>query len=273
MTKFIKLLIKNHWVNFQTNLAQCILGWKDSSLFKYPFSRGDNYEIAKIHWRNLKNIFLRTFGPILTKLEQSILGWSGFQLFFFSNEGPALFQGEIITKNKNTLTKFIKLLIKNHWVNFQTNLAQCILGWKDSSLFKYPFSRGDNYEIAKIHWRNLKNIFLRTFGPILTKLEQSILGWSGFQLFFFSNEGPALFQGEIITKNKNTLTKFKTILPKNNWTNLNQTLTQYILRWRGFKFVQMKGPAFFKGVINYYELEKYIDEILNFFSEKPFNQF
>ena len=32
-----------------------------------PFPRGDNYEIVKIHWRNLK-IFSRTTEPISTKL-------------------------------------------------------------------------------------------------------------------------------------------------------------------------------------------------------------
>ena len=42
-----------------------------SSLFKWrprPFPRGDNYEIVKIHWRNLKIFFSRTTGPISTKL-------------------------------------------------------------------------------------------------------------------------------------------------------------------------------------------------------------
>ena len=33
----------------------------------HPFPRGDNYEIAKIHLRNLK-IFSKTTGPISTKL-------------------------------------------------------------------------------------------------------------------------------------------------------------------------------------------------------------
>ena len=31
------------------------------------FPRGDNYEIAKIHWQNLKIFLSRTTGPILTK--------------------------------------------------------------------------------------------------------------------------------------------------------------------------------------------------------------
>ena len=33
-----------------------------------PFPRGDKYQIVKIHWRNFKVFFLRTTGPISTKL-------------------------------------------------------------------------------------------------------------------------------------------------------------------------------------------------------------
>ena len=34
----------------------------------HPFPRGDNYEIAKIHWQNLKIFFSRTTEPISTNL-------------------------------------------------------------------------------------------------------------------------------------------------------------------------------------------------------------
>ena len=33
-----------------------------------PISSGDNYQIAKMHWRNLKLFFFRTAGPISFKL-------------------------------------------------------------------------------------------------------------------------------------------------------------------------------------------------------------
>ena len=54
---------------FQPNLAKSFFGWRGFKFIqmKGPFIRGDNYEIAKMHWWNLKN-FYRTTGPISTKL-------------------------------------------------------------------------------------------------------------------------------------------------------------------------------------------------------------
>ena len=112
-----------------------------------PFARGDNNEIVKIHWWNLKIFFSRTTGPISTKLSTKHPCVKGIQ--FFSNEGP------------------------------------------------YPFPRGDNYEIVKIHWRNSKIFFSRTTGLISTKLgtkhplvegDSSLFKW----------RAPLFFQGEII---------------------------------------------------------------------------
>ena len=76
------------------------VSWNEGSR---PFPSGDNYEIAKTYWRNLK-IFSRTTGPISTKLGTKHPWVKEIQVC--SNEGPR------------------------------------------------PFPRGDNYEIAKIHWRN-----------------------------------------------------------------------------------------------------------------------
>ena len=87
---------------------------------------------------------------------------------------PAIFQGQIITKNENTSTNFFKnLLLQNQWANFTK------LGTKNplvkgiqvcSNEESRPFLRGDNYDIAKIHWRNLKIFFLRITEPISTTL-------------------------------------------------------------------------------------------------------
>ena len=60
-----------------------------------PFPRGDYFEIVKTHWWKLK-IFSRTTEPISTKLGTKHPWVKGIQVY--SNEGPALFQGEIITK-------------------------------------------------------------------------------------------------------------------------------------------------------------------------------
>ena len=87
-------------------------------------------------------------------------------------KGHALLQGEIITKKRNTLTKFkiffsrtkkpilTKLGTKHPWVK---GIQVCA---KEGL---HPFPRGDNHEIGKIHWQILKIFFSRTSGPILTE--------------------------------------------------------------------------------------------------------
>ena len=131
--------------HFQPNLAQSILGCMGfqvcSNEGPCPFSRGDNYEIVKIHWRNLKIFFSRTTEPISTKLGTKHPWVKGIQVC--SNEGSR------------------------------------------------HFPRGDNYEIVKIHWRNLKIFLFRTTGPISTKLAIKHPWVKGIQLC--SNEEPHPF--------------------------------------------------------------------------------
>ena len=103
----------------------------------YPFPRGDNYEIAKIHWRNYKNLLLHS-EPFSTKLGTMHLWVKEIQVR--AKEGPR------------------------------------------------PFSRGDDYEIAKIHWRNWKILFSRTTEPISTKLWTKHPWMRGIQVS--SNEEP-----------------------------------------------------------------------------------
>ena len=110
--------LKNYLANFNQTWQEASLCERISHLIKW-ISRGDNYEIAKIHWRNLKN-FSRTTGPISPKLSAKHPWVKGFHIC--SNKGPR------------------------------------------------PFQRGDNYQIAKIHWQNLKICCCRITGPISTKL-------------------------------------------------------------------------------------------------------
>ena len=75
---FKNLLLQNHWANLNQAWLKASLGRKDSSLFKWratSFPRGDKYEIAKIHWQNLKIFFSTLTEPISTNLAQSILKW------------------------------------------------------------------------------------------------------------------------------------------------------------------------------------------------------
>ena len=50
-------------------------------------------------------------------LHKAPLG-EGDSSFFFQIKDPALFQGEMISKGENTLTKLKNLFLQNHWANF-----------------------------------------------------------------------------------------------------------------------------------------------------------
>ena len=98
-----------------------------------PFPRADNYEIAKIHWQNLKIFFSKTTWPFSTKLVTMRPWVKGIEVCL--NEGPN------------------------------------------------PFPRGYNYEIAKIHWRILKNLILQNFWAYFHHFGTKHLGWRGFKCF------------------------------------------------------------------------------------------
>ena len=74
-----------------------------------PFPRGDNKKIAKIHWPTWKIFFLRTTGPISTKLNTKHPWLMGNHVY--SNEGSCPFpRGDNI---ENILTNYKKNLLKN----------------------------------------------------------------------------------------------------------------------------------------------------------------
>ena len=117
------------------------------------FPRGDNFEIATIHWRIWK-ILSSTAKPVWIKLGTMHPWVKGIQ--FCSNEGLC------------------------------------------------PFSKGNNFEIAKIHRRICKILFSRTTGLISIKLGTNHLWVKGIQVY--SNEGPLLFPRVDITNIENKLT-------------------------------------------------------------------
>ena len=141
------------------------------------------------------------------------------------------------------------LFLKNRWANFNRNWHKASLGDGDSSLFKWralSFPRGNNYEIVKIHWRNFK-IFSRTTGPISTKLSTKHPWMKGIQVS--SNEGHCPFPKGDNYEIAKTLTKFKNLLLKNHWANLNQTWHKAFLGWRGLKFDQIRNHSILKKKI------------------------
>ena len=62
----------------------------------------------------------------------------------------------------------------------------------------------DNYEFAKIHWRNLKRLTSRITG----QLQQNIIQL-GKGILVRSNESHAFFQGRYYQSRENTLTELK----------------------------------------------------------------
>ena len=95
-------------------------------------------------------------------------------------------------------------------------------------------------------------------GQFQPNLAQNILWWRGFK--FVQMKGPALFKGEIIREQRKYIDKIKKSSSPEPLGQFQPNLAQSILGWRGFKFVQMKGPALFQGEI-IKKKRKYIDEI------------
>ena len=82
------LLLQSHSSNFNQTWYKASLGKGESSLFKWRarrFPREYNYEIANIHWRNLKIFFSRTARLVYTKNGTSRLGWRGFKFVLIKN--------------------------------------------------------------------------------------------------------------------------------------------------------------------------------------------
>ena len=112
------ILLQNHWANFNQTWHKAYLGKGDSSLFSEglrPFPRGDNYEIVKIHWQNLKIFFSRTAGPISTKLGTNHLWVKGIQVC--SIEGPCPFpRGDNYHLTVNIIgTFFYRIFFVRKW--------------------------------------------------------------------------------------------------------------------------------------------------------------
>ena len=106
-----------------------------------------------------------------------------------------------------------------------------------------PFLRGDNCEMAKIHWQNLKNVFSKTTGPFSTKLGTKNPWVKGFQVI--NIRGSAHSQrGDNYEIGKLNWQIWKIVFSKT--TEPISTIIGTKHPWvKGFKFVQMKGSALF----------------------------
>ena len=129
-------------------------------------------------------------GQFQLNLAQDILRQREFK--FTQTECHIPFPEEMVEKYSSKNRWWLKNILKEHSIKHATStkhLDNGIIGVL--RLFKWRaslFSRGDDYEIAIIHWRNFQIIFSRTAGPISTKLGTRHSWMKGIQVF--SNEKP-----------------------------------------------------------------------------------
>ena len=120
------------------------------------FPRGDNYEIAKIHWRNFKNFLLKNHwtnsnqtchNAFFGEGDSKLFKWRALPISKWRslwNRENTLMKLEQIFFSRTTGPISTKLGIKHPWVKWvqvSSNEGHC------------PFPRWDNNEIAKIHWQ------------------------------------------------------------------------------------------------------------------------
>ena len=218
------------------------MGEGDSSSNEGPhlYPRGDDNELANIHWRILK-IFSGTDGSNSTKFGTSL----GYLYDDYS-----LLKWRVAPFSREDNKEIAQIL----WQNFKILLSRTdgpvsttpcerhlwVMVIKVSNEGSRPFPRGDNNEIfvAKIHWRKFKNL-CQTWHKASLDYGNSILSkWSG----------KPCSKGRYKLNSETILTNFtiKSSPPK-RLSQFQPNLILSIFWWRGFnKFVEMKSNALFQ---------------------------
>ena len=149
--------MSTNYVSSHSNSGRGPLSWNLKWAFRMSICLSVLFQIFVLY---------RFMGPVRPNLANGILEWRGFKL-------------------KWTFTKS-KILLQNHWANFNHIWMKKILWWRR---FKFGlkkghtfFQREDDNGIVKIYWQHSK-IFARTTVIISTKL-----GKKGIKVY--SNEGP-----------------------------------------------------------------------------------
>ena len=126
------------------------------------FFKGRSWLTREYTITNFKSLLSRTTEPMSTYFGTNHPCLKDYRAC--SNEGPALFQNEIIKKLQNILTN-LKILFQNHWNIFKQTGQKTSFGEVDSTFLNEDFPRlcprGYNYEIVQIHWQIWKNRFLQ----------------------------------------------------------------------------------------------------------------
>ena len=175
---------------FKPNLAQSILGWRGFKFFfstegPRSFSRGDNYDIVKIHWQNFKIFFSRTTGPISTKLGTKHLWVKRIQVCL--KEGPTLWYNhmcvywfELFSQVSDVAHGPLVFLISYKWQKSHERLKKFITTLKplifileiwlrQASIFN---NNGDG--ILKYRFRNEWNVMISSPFKHLMKVSTTV---------------------------------------------------------------------------------------------------
>ena len=133
-------------------------------------------------------------------LAQSVLAIKAIQIP--SNEGPRSFQRGDNYESAKIHWQIFKMFFSRTNGPVSTKLSTnhpCVEGSQVcSNEGPRPFPKGDNYEIAKIHWQIFKIFFSRTSGQISTELSTKRSWVKGFK--FVQKKDLDLCQGEIISE-------------------------------------------------------------------------
>ena len=182
--------------------------------------RGDHYEKRK-YIDIFKNL-LENEGPCpFPKVENykiAKLHWQNLKIFY----------------SRTTRPISIKFCTKHSWV-MKTQV--CVHEGP------CPFPKVENYKIVKIHWRNVKIFFSRTYhwANFNQIWHNASLGEGDSRLFKWS--ASYFPRGDNYKIAKIHWGNLKIFFPK-----ITGPISTKFLGWRGFKFVQMKG-SYFQGKI------------------------
>ena len=124
-------------------------------------------------------------------------------------------KGRQLRNNKNILSKFKKKFLPRTTSTISTKLGtkrfwvKCIQIWSNEE--PGPFPRGDNYELAKMHWQNIKIFSLQNHSVNINQTCHKASCGKG-NLSLFKWRATPFSKEKWLRNSENTLTTFKNLL-------------------------------------------------------------
>ena len=139
-------------------------------------------------------------------------------------KGNFLVQGETIRKQRNSLTNFKNLLLKNHRANFYQTWHKASLGDGDSSFFFFQMKG------LALFQRDILEKLRKYVDQFLLKNHRANFNQTWLKTFMGDGDSTFLSEGSRPFprggNSKNTLTNFKNLFVKNHRAIFNQNLAQ-----------------------------------------------